>query len=197
MAGSNRRAHGSRPCSLWRASSKRSVPGTPTLAPPKMAVSMDIGLPATRNRSGLSCCRCGLATVVAREFLRLGPPMQGERTPAQAGGLRFDQVQHQLYGDGSVRGTAARAQHAQSRVAGVGIGRDHHLLAGQGSGPRPGSPDRARFRMALARRAASLSVDGGRHQSRKQPNQGQTANQKREGKGLAGHLEESCLHGRQ
>ena len=58
---------------------------------------------------------------------RFGIPVQHQCTAAQAGGLRLDQAQHGLGGDGGVDGAPAGAQHGQPGLGRHRMGGDDHL----------------------------------------------------------------------
>ena len=75
---------GQPPVRLCRASSRRSVPGTPTLAPPKMASPNFMRAVVDQEPVGLGRRGRGLATVVALELLPGRIPVQHESAAADA-----------------------------------------------------------------------------------------------------------------
>ena len=84
MAGANSCAQASRPCARCKASRRRSVPGTPTLAPPKMA-SPNCHRPVVDQEPvGLGRRGRGFAAVVALELL-LRPHPSAARTRRRRG----------------------------------------------------------------------------------------------------------------
>jgi len=57
--------------------------------------------------------------------------VEGEKAAAaQAGGLRLDQGQHQLRGDGGIGGAAAGGDHVGAGFARQRIGGHHHVFMG-------------------------------------------------------------------
>ncbi len=91
------------------------------------------------------CRRRGFASVVGRDLLLRLIPVQQEGAAPDAGGLRFDQVEHHLHGDRRIQGAAARAQDLDARSRGMGIGRRHHgvrrLRRGQDESEQNGFED--------------------------------------------------------
>src|SRR6185437_7585679 len=71
-------------------------------------------------------------SAVERDDTTLGRrPIDEERAAADAGGLRLDEVEHELRGDCSVDGVAAATQDVAPRRGGERIGRSHHLMPGE------------------------------------------------------------------
>ncbi|MCY1235684.1 hypothetical protein D9M69_477770 [compost metagenome] len=68
---------------------------------------------------------CGLAAVEGLNALAV--PVHDEGAATDAGGLRLDQRQHGLHGDGGIDGRAALAQHGAPGLAGQRIGRGGHM----------------------------------------------------------------------
>ena len=72
--------------------------------------------------------RRGFTGIVGQDALLPRRVQHQESAAADAGGLRLDQVQHQLRGDGRIHGAAASPQHFVARARGPGIGRHHHEM---------------------------------------------------------------------
>ena len=86
--------------------------------------------------------RCRLPAVVAFEHPAGRVPVQDERAAAEPRGLRLDQIEHQLHGDGRIGGAAARAQHFQAGLTASGLAAEimKDFAVATPAGPsRPGS----------------------------------------------------------
>jgi len=79
---------------------------------------------------GAGGCRRGLAAVHGDEPLLGRIPVEQEGAAADARGLRFHQVQHELNGDHGVDGVAALGQDLVAEAGGVRVGRGHHEAFG-------------------------------------------------------------------
>ena len=104
-----------------------------------------------------------LAPVVGLQLPAGGLPVEGERTAANARGLRFDQVQHQLHADGGVGRAATGPQQLQARFNRQRVGGGDHVGRGGGGRcrPRPEARQSGQRTHLLARRGAA-SCDQGR-----------------------------------
>jgi len=73
-------------------------------------------------------CRRGrrLASIVALKGLAPRVPVQDEGAAADPGGLRLDQIEHQLHGHRGIGGIAPGAQHRKASVHSGPIGRRDH-----------------------------------------------------------------------
>ena len=73
--------------------------------------------------------RRGFAAIVGGDLPAPCIPVQQEPAAAEAGGLRLDQVEDQLHGNGRVDRAAAGLQYLDAGVDGEWIGRRHHVAA--------------------------------------------------------------------
>jgi len=100
---------------------------------------------AVRARRG----RRGLAPVVGGDLLCRRVPVQQEGAAADAGGRRFDNIEHHLHRDRRVHRAAARTQHLDARARRMGIGGGDHILRGTRRGRGDGERQRENSKEAV------------------------------------------------
>ena len=83
--------------------------------------------PSRRNRPGVAAAGAVSRPSQAVEAARRGVPVEQQRAAADAGGLRLDQRQHGLRGDGGIDRAAAAAQHGEAGLGRQGVGGGDHV----------------------------------------------------------------------
>lgn len=130
MAGWSSLVQGSLPCRRWASSSAQHAGHADRAA-------ADPGLAQAHRRAVgaqeqvlVGTGRGGLPAVIGLHALAV--PVEEEGATADTGGLRLDQRQHGLHGDGRVDGRAALPQDAPARFRRERVGGGGHVLLGVG-----------------------------------------------------------------